>query len=650
MRYAAVSLLPVLLLGVALGVSYRAEAKRRGLAEARSEAQLVAQTAVEPLLDGHDLAGGLSAAERSALRRLFENSPKGTILRLRVRDVSGRVVFSGDGSGLTDVPDDEALDAGRGEVVTLLTRLNSDTNDSGPSGEEAVEAYRPLIAGPARRRVGVLELYLPYAPIRRDVTEGLGSLYRDLTLGLGALYVVLFGISLSVSRGLRRQLAVNTFLAEHDALTGLPNRSLFHRRAQEAVAAATPSQPAAIAIIALDRFKEVNDSLGHHNGDRLLVALAERLARRLGRDDTVARLGGDEFGVILRDGADAANSLARLREVIDQEVAVNSLPLSVEASIGYAVAPMDGTQVDGLLQQADVAMYVAKAEHTGVSRYDPAHDHYDAANLALVADLRHAIDAGQLTLHYQPKAALSDGHVEAVEALVRWNHPRLGRLMPARFLPLAEQTELIDRMTDWVLATAATDILRLADTDAGLAVAVNVSARSLARADFAARVMAVLDRYGLPPTRLIIEITETALLANPDRAAAILAELGAAGVRVSIDDFGKGYTSLGYLSALTVHELKIDKSFVADLATNSAHAAIVRSIVDLGHNLGLSVVGEGVETAGILAGLRRTGCDVAQGYLLAHPMPVDQLADWLHSARLASTPPAAADAPTRLLA
>ncbi len=647
MRYAAVSLFPVLLLGVALGASYRAEAQRRGLAEARSEAQLVAQTAVEPLLDGHDLAGGLSPAERAALFRLLQNSPTGTILRLRIRDVSGRVVFSGDGSGLTDEADDEALDAGRGEIVTLLNRLNSDTNDSGPSGEETVEAYRPLIAGPARRRVGVLELYLPYAPIRRDVTEGLGSLYRDLTLGLGALYVVLFGISLSVSRGLRRQLAVNTFLAEHDALTGLPNRSLFHRRAQEAVAAVTASKPAAIAIIDLDRFKEVNDSLGHHNGDRLLVALADRLARRVEPGDTVARLGGDEFGVVLRDGADAARSLARLREVIDQEVAVNGLPLSVEASIGYAVAPMDGTEVDELLQQADVAMYVAKAEHTGVARYDPAHDHYDAANLALVADLRHAIDAGQLTLHYQPKAALSDGHVEAVEALVRWHHPRLGLLLPGRFLPLAEQTELIDKLTEWVLATAATDIRRLADTDAGLAVAVNVSARSLARADFAARVMAVLDRHGLPPTRLIIEITETALLANPDRAAAILAELDAAGVRVSIDDFGKGYTSLGYLSALTVHELKIDKSFVADLTTNSAHAAIVRSIVDLGHNLGLSVVGEGVETAGVLAGLRRTGCDVAQGYLLAHPMPVEQLAHWLYTAQPAPPPAAAAGAHLR---
>ncbi|HVN10498.1 MAG TPA: diguanylate cyclase, partial [Kineosporiaceae bacterium] len=533
LRYAAVSLVPVLLLGVALAASFRAEAERRGLAEAQSEAQLVAQAAVEPLLEGHDLAGGLSPAERAGVVRLLRNSPVGTILRLRIRDVSGRVVFSGDGSGLTDLADDEALDAGRGEPVTLITRLNTDSNDRGPSGEEAVEAYRPLTAGPERRRVGVLELYLPYAPIRRDVTEGLNSLYRDLTLGLGALYVVLFGISLSVSRGLRRQVAVNKFLAEHDALTGLPNRSLFHRRAQEAVDAATASKPAAIAIIDLDRFKEVNDSLGHHNGDRLLVALGDRLARHMRHSDTVARLGGDEFGVIIRGGADAAGELARLRAVMDQEVGVNGVPLALEASVGFALAPTDGTQVDELLQQADVAMYVSKSEHAGVARYDPARDHYDAANLALIADLRHAIDAGQLTLHYQPKAALFDGHIEAVEALLRWHHPRLGTLMPGRFLPLAEQTELIDKLTEWVLARAATDIRRIADDGAGLAVAVNVSARSLARLDFAGRVMTALDRHGLPPTRLIIEITETALLANPDRAAAILAELDAAGVRVS---------------------------------------------------------------------------------------------------------------------
>ncbi|MGH9205679.1 MAG: putative bifunctional diguanylate cyclase/phosphodiesterase, partial [Acidimicrobiales bacterium] len=244
--------------------------------------------------------------------------------------------------------------------------------------------------------------------------------------------------------------------------------------------------------------------------------------------------------------------------------------------------------MDDLLQHADVAMYLAKAQHVGVVHYDPEHDHYDAANLGLIADLRHAIDAGELVMHYQPKVALEDGRVEAVEALVRWQHPTLGLLYPDRFIPLCEQTDLIDRLTTWVMRTALTDIRDLGE----VSVSVNVSARTLGRGRFADQVISVLADLEVDPGRLIIEITETALLTDPPRAAAVLAQLDAVGVRVSLDDFGIGQTSLGYLSSLPVHELKIDKSFVMDMLANPAHAAIVRSIVDLGHNLKLQVVGE----------------------------------------------------------
>jgi diguanylate cyclase (GGDEF)-like protein len=419
-------------------------------------------------------------------------------------------------------------------------------------------------------------------------------------------------------------------MAEHDTLTDLPNRTLFHRRAGAALRdAAADREPVTIAIIDLDRFKEVNDTLGHHNGDLVLAELARRLADHARPCDTIARLGGDEFGVILRDMRDPSRELAALRAVINREVEVSGLPLSLEASIGYVVAPVDGDEVDDLLQHADVAMYMAKAKHLGIVRYDPANDHYDASKLALVAQLRHAIDDGQLVLHYQPKTTLSDGHVEAIEALVRWQHPTHGLLYPDSFLPLAEQTDLIDRLTDWVLARALveTDRLRSSD-DHPLAVAVNVSARNLSSPDFADMVIGTLRRLGVAADRLIIEITETALLADPDRAAAALARLSDFGVRISLDDFGSGQTSLGYLSALPIHELKIDKSFVTDMLVNPAHAAIVRSIVDLGHNLSLSVVGEGVETEDTLTMLRGSGCDIAQGFLMARPMPVDQLPRW----------------------
>jgi diguanylate cyclase (GGDEF)-like protein len=432
-----------------------------------------------------------------------------------------------------------------------------------------------------------------------------------------------------VSRGLRRQVALNAFLAEHDALTGLPNRELFLERAKAAVERARPYKPCAIAIFDLDRFKEVNDTLGHHNGDLLLLELARRLQAAVGPNDTVARLGGDEFGVVLSSVDNPAAFLANMRTVIDREVEVCGLPLSVEASVGYVVAPEDGRDAAELMQRADVAMYVAKAQYGGVSRYDATRDHYDAVNLGLIAELRHAIEDDQLVLHFQPKAALADGHIEAVETLVRWQHPVHGLLYPDAFLPYAEQTDLIDRLTEWVLEHALVEVRELGLIELGLSVAVNVSARNLAHAEFATAVVDVLRRTRVPAERLIIEITETALLADPTRAAVVLTELSRAGVKISLDDFGQGQTSLGYLSELPVHELKIDKSFIADMVVDPAHAAIVRSIVDLGHNLALRVVGEGVETDDVREVLRQTGCDVAQGYFYARPMPAERLRAWL---------------------
>ena len=625
--HAAISLIPVLVLGAALALNFKSEAQRRGLNEGESQATLVAQTGVEPLFpEGNPVSTALTQTQRESLTRLASNK---TILRLRLRDLAGHVVWSGDESGMNAAPEHEAIEAASGGPVAKLTHLNADANDEGPTGVQAVEVYRALEAGDPSHRIGVLEIYLPYAPINQEVSAGLHTLYRDLGIGLGALYLTLLVISISMGRGLRQEVKFNAFLAEHDHLTDLPNRTLFHRRAAAALKKARRSQPVVIAIIDLDRFKDVNDTLGHHNGDRLLAELARRLDVNTRPEDTVARLGGDEFGVILTGATDPEEALWRLREVIDREVEVSGLPLSLESSVGYVVAPEDGNNVDDLLQRADVAMYVAKGAHSGVVRYDAEQDDYDAAKLGLIAELRQAIDAGQLVLHYQPKAAIGDGKVEAFEALVRWEHPVRGLVYPDSFIPVAEQTDLIDKLTDWVLATALEDVKTMGRGRAGLAVAVNVSARSLSKPDFADRVQASLERAGVPATRLIVEITETALIADPERAGAALAELDAAGVRVSIDDFGQGQTSLGYLSNLPVHELKIDKSFVFDMLTNPAHAAIVRSIVDLGHNLQLRVVAEGVESDAVLGGLRKAGCDVAQGYLLARPMPLAKLEAWL---------------------
>jgi EAL domain-containing protein (putative c-di-GMP-specific phosphodiesterase class I) len=280
--------------------------------------------------------------------------------------------------------------------------------------------------------------------------------------------------------------------------------------------------------------------------------------------------------------------------------------------------------MEELLQRADVAMEVAKTDHAGVARYDAGRDRYDADNLVLLTELRRAVDGGQLLLHYQPKTTMPTGRVEAVEALVRWQHPERGTLLPDQFVPLAERTDVIAALTGWVLRTALEEMRAL-----GLTVAVNVSVRDVLRAGFAPEVVGILRDAEVHPSRLLVELTETAVLSDPTRAAATLRSLASAGVRASLDDFGQGQTSLGHLAALPLYELKIDKGFVSDLAHDPTQAAIAGSIIGLGHRLGLRVVAEGVETEEVWATLADLGCDVAQGYLIARPMPAAALRDWL---------------------
>jgi EAL domain-containing protein (putative c-di-GMP-specific phosphodiesterase class I) len=311
--------------------------------------------------------------------------------------------------------------------------------------------------------------------------------------------------------------------------------------------------------------------------------------------------------------------------------------VSVEASVGYAVALEDGTTVTELLQRADVAMYAAKAHHTGLLRYDASLDRYDAETLALVGQLRRAIADDELVLHYQPQASPADRRVVALEALVRWQHPEHGLLYPDRFLPLAEQTDVIDVLTRWVLDRSLADLVRLDRPE--IRVAVNVSARTVTREGFAAEVLEILSRHDVPAERVVLEVTETAFLSDPERAAAVLGSLSDGDVGISLDDFGQGQTSLGYLPTLPLEELKVDRGFVMDMLTNHAHAAIVRSVVELGHNLGLRVVAEGVETEAILSALREIDCDIAQGYLLARPMAFDALDAWLAAAVAGSALP-----------
>jgi diguanylate cyclase (GGDEF)-like protein len=634
--YAVVSLIPVLLLGGVLLTLIHRQGVEHGITEGRAKADLLARTSIAPQLSGRDLRAGLTAAEQKSLSRSVSLAVRDQqVLRLRVRDLDGQVVFADDGS--SDGPDEEALDASRGKVVAELTRLNADTVKQGSQGPQVVEVYQPLAAAQTGVRIGVLELYLPYAPIAADTMQGERAVALALIGGLFVVWGCLLAVSASVTKRLRRQSTTNAFLARHDTLTGMPNRSQFTARAEVAISIATVERPVAIALIDLDRFKEVNDTLGHENGDQLLMLLAERLKLYVREGDTIARLGGDEFGVVLtgvRGAGEAAEVLGRLRATVSQPVQINGLPLAVEASVGFALAPEDGTDIVTLQQRADVAMYVAKRGHSGIARYRREQDQYDASKLSLIGELGAAIVKNQLVLHYQPKGDVRGSKVIAVEALVRWQHPTRGLLYPDAFLPAAEQTELIEDLTRWVLRRASLDLPQL-DPTGQLAVAVNISARSLGRADFAAEVLGALAEAGTDPARVILEITETALMADPVRASRTLVELTRAGLRISIDDFGAGHTSLGYLATLPITELKIDKAFVLSMHTDERNTAIVRSVIELGHGLGFTVTAEGVETMDMLHQLTALRCDTVQGYLLARPAPAADLPDRLAEARTA---------------
>jgi diguanylate cyclase (GGDEF)-like protein len=419
--------------------------------------------------------------------------------------------------------------------------------------------------------------------------------------------------------------------ALHDALTGLPNRTFFIEQVEALTEGPGPRQ-LAVMLMDLDRFKEINDTLGHQNGDLVLREVAGRLGRVVRREDSVARLGGDEFAVVLADvgGVDEAEeTAARIIASLTEPFVIEELSLDVGASVGIALSPRDGRDAALLLQRADVAMYEAKSSEKGISVYSLERDTYSPRRLALAGELRQAIEGNDVTVYYQPKARLSDGEVIGVEALVRWLHPLHGFLPPDDFVPVAEHSGIISSLTLYVLRTALSSCAAWRAGGRDIGVAVNLAMRSLLDPQLPEAVDALLGELALPPDRLTLELTESSIMADPARSITVLERLTAAGVRVSVDDFGTGYSSLAYLRRLPVHEVKIDKSFVFGMASDAGDAAIVHSIVELGHNLGLSVVAEGVEEHAVWRRLRAMACDIAQGYYLSRPLPADQLARWL---------------------
>ncbi|MGN6184757.1 MAG: putative bifunctional diguanylate cyclase/phosphodiesterase, partial [Thermoanaerobaculia bacterium] len=423
--------------------------------------------------------------------------------------------------------------------------------------------------------------------------------------------------------------------AMHDGLTGLPNRTMLFDALEDAIVKAREDKTMlALMLMDLDRFKEVNDTFGHHCGDMLLKQVGFRVQNQMRQGDIVARLGGDEFAIVLPRTSDATSTALTARRILntlEQPFVVEAQVLEVGASIGIALFPEHGTDARTLLRRADVAMYAAKRKESGYSFHRDDHESRTPDQLALVVELRGAIERNELELHYQPKLHVRSGIMTRAEVLIRWNHPQRGHLPPSQFVPIAERTGLIRAMTDWVLDRVLAQCRAWQDEGLPIHVAVNISAKSLLDQSLPTKVQTALDRWRVDPRFLKIEITESSIMADPAHALAILSMLQSMGVRLSVDDFGTGYSSLTHLRELPIDEIKIDKSFVSGMLNSEADAAIVRTVIDLGHNLGKQVCAEGVEDEATWEMLVDLGCDLAQGFWIARPMPAKDLMQWLKS-------------------
>jgi diguanylate cyclase (GGDEF)-like protein len=630
-RFAVVSVVPLILIGLILGRFFEGHIRDRALAGSERAAVVVA-TSLRPALSESDLSRGLDATARGRVDELRKSLKAAGVSAIRVADSHGQIVYadSPELSGRHLPLSGELGDALGGHVSSRLM--------APPGGPKDTERYRRVfqVYAPIYQSgeiSGILQLNFRFHSIAEAIASDTRQMHLLLLGSFALLYAALLPTVAAASRRLRRQARQNRFLALHDHLTRLPNRLLFDDRVEQAIRAAKRDRGTlAIALLDIDRFKEINDTLGHRTGDDLLKEVSRRFRGVLRQSDTIARLGGDEFAFLLPEasyGGSVVEIATRIQKALAEPFVLEGLPLELEASIGITLYPQHGDDVTTLLRRADVAMYLAKRARSGYALYSFEHDEYNPQRLALVGELRRAIEQRELVVHYQPKARLHDGTVDSAEALVRWSHPTSGLLAPEDFIPVAEHTGLIDALTTYVLEDALRQCRAWRDEGQEIAVSVNVATRNLLDGNFPSQVAELLDRYGIEPEALELEITESSVLADPPRATRALIKLSEMGVKLSVDDFGTGYSSFTYLSQLPVDKIKIDKSFVLVMADDEQGAAIVRSTIDVGRNLSLEVIAEGVETAEVWETLAALGCDSAQGFYLSRPMTGEALTDWL---------------------
>jgi len=540
----------------------------------------------------------------------------------------------------TTVPtrDDHSLTEAGCRVSTRAIELRAPVlhNDSAAAADGLSAGVRAAVAVPLvheGRLLGALSV-ITYEPARKFTNDEAEVL--EIMAGLASAVLASLERTVELAEAnheLRQARDEAQRQALHDGLTGLPNRTLLRDRLQQAILVGERDKSSvALLIMDLDRFKDVNDTLGHHSGDELLQQVGLRLRAALRASDTVARMGGDEFAIVLPTAADAraAGRVAQaLVKELEQPFTLAGQSVSVGASIGIAMYPEHGADAKTLLRHADVAMYVAKRGGGGAAVYSWEQDAHDPGRLSVIGELRGAIERDELVLHYQPKVSLRTGRCDRVEALVRWQHPLRGLIPPDDFIPFAEQTGLIKPLTHWVLQAALRQCRAWQDIGMDIAVGVNISMRNLHDADLVEQITHLLATTGVRAEALKLEVTESALMTDPERALGCLARLRAIGVETAIDDFGTGHASLSYLKQMPVEEIKLDRSFISDMRTDRNDYTIVRSTIDLAHDLGLRVIAEGVEDQATWDMLVELGCDLAQGYHMSRPLPGADLQQWL---------------------
>ena len=640
LRFGVISAILVAGLGLTAGLALAQSIRTRTIADAVRSAELLADVGIRPFVSPADVLGDfvpLTSTRQAELdNSLGKSLSANAIVRLKLWNRQHWLVYS-DKAQLRGrwFPADDVLNkAFTGRTESNITDLSKPEELEERDFGRLLSVYVPLRVNAERTSftsdqnatvVGAFEIYLPYQPVADSIRSDTLGLYKTLGAGLVVLYLGLFRLMQSASRQLRRQAAQNRHQALHDALTQLPNRALLRDRIDHCIAQAKrDASVVSVLLLDMDRFKEINDSLGHQLGDQLLVKIGERLQQRVRSADSTARLGGDEFAIVLADlahGADSTLVAEDLLSLFEQPFEVGTVMVDVRPSIGIASFPDDGADADTLLRHADVAMYAAKHAHSGVEAYSFDADHYRPERLDLAADIRRAIAADELVLFYQPKLDIATQRITGCEALVRWQHPQRGLLAPGAFMPVIETTELVKPLTLHLLDQAmrfARDI-RIAGHD--IHVAVNLSARNTVDLRLPEQVAEIMSRYQLPFDVLELELTESAVLDNPKRAQDVLEALAALGVAISVDDFGTGYASISYLTQLPISTLKIDRSFVHDVTSNPKSAAVVSFSVALATSLGLTVVAEGVEAPETMLELERLGCHQVQGYLISKPVP-----------------------------